>query len=708
MLSGRRRARWGRILPRILLTAIVAGVFCPWPGRGQGWDREAAVTALDQARELRNRLSADQSAVQADYLRCVRLYKRVYLSDPHFGGSDDAIYEAATLYQDMAAKFATPDYDREAAKLLRFLLKDYSTSSFRPYAILRLAASETAQTGAQAPVAGTPAERQAAARSVQPEPKAVPSSPPRPPATPETRRSSVIRSIRHWSTDGYTRVTIDLDGRAHYQETRVGNPDRIFFDLSNTKLGPEAPGKPIAVEDRLLRQIRAAQNRPDVVRVVLDLNQGNNCSVSELSDPFRIVIEVRKDSGPATPSAVVETPASIAAWAPQASPPPPQPAPRPAQPSGAAGKENGAKAASVTLPANQTSVPPQIVKAVPPASRTAEATEGPDRSKPEQPVGPNVPTQVPPAGSNNISLQPASPAAAAKTVPESKEPSGPPPDPVTAFVESAVLDRPLKPKPVEVVTVPPKAALPTSRGDLTLTRVLGLKVARIVIDPGHGGSDTGTVGRNGLMEKDLVLKVGRELRRALEARLGAHVVMTRENDEFVSLEQRTAVANRHKADLFVSIHANSSSSRSTSGVETYFLNMARTSAERQVAARENASTFRSVSELQELVRKIVMADKSVESRELAGILQQSLYTGSRKLFPKARNRGVRSAPFVVLVGAEMPAVLIEVAFISNPRDEKALKSGGSQQLLARALLTGIEGYIRSLSTYAAEAHLGSR
>jgi N-acetylmuramoyl-L-alanine amidase len=243
---------------------------------------------------------------------------------------------------------------------------------------------------------------------------------------------------------------------------------------------------------------------------------------------------------------------------------------------------------------------------------------------------------------------------------------------------------------------------------MTMTRVLGLKVGRIVIDPGHGGHDTGTVGRNGLMEKDLVLDVALNLKKSLEERLGAQVLMTRSDDRFISLEERTTIANRHKADLFVSIHANASTSRSTSGVETYYLNFARTAADREIAARENATTLMSIGELQDLVRKIAMADKATESRELAALMQRSLFSGSRVIFPKSRNRGVRSAPFVVLIGAEMPAVLVEVAFISNPRDEKALKKENSQQVLAQALLTGIEGYLKSLASYnMADSHPGS-
>jgi N-acetylmuramoyl-L-alanine amidase len=253
----------------------------------------------------------------------------------------------------------------------------------------------------------------------------------------------------------------------------------------------------------------------------------------------------------------------------------------------------------------------------------------------------------------------------------------------------------------------PKAASPTSRGDRTLTRILGLKIGRIVIDPGHGGHDTGTIGPGGTMEKDLVLSVAKDLKELLEENLGAEVILTRKDDSFVSLEERTAIANQHQADLFLSIHANSSRIRSTSGVETYYLNFARTASEREVAARENASTVRNVRDLQDLIKVIAEADKSAESRELAAIVQKKLFGGVQKVFPRTRNRGVRSAPFVVLIGANMPSVLVEVAFISNPRDEKLLTKEDNRDRLARALYAGIEGYMKTLGSDLVQNRAGS-
>ena len=163
-----------------------------------------------------------------------------------------------------------------------------------------------------------------------------------------------------------------------------------------------------------------------------------------------------------------------------------------------------------------------------------------------------------------------------------------------------------------------REAKPTASGDRSLIRALGLKIGRIVIDPGHGGHDTGTIGPNGLQEKDLVLEVGRRLGKLLEARLGAEVVYTRKNDTFIPLETRTAIANQQRADLFISIHANSSQDSAARGVETYYLNFTSSPEALEVAARENAVSEKSIYELQDLVKKIALKEKIEESREFAG------------------------------------------------------------------------------------------
>jgi hypothetical protein len=300
MQSGKGRARWELGVSRILLAAALAGGWLPWLGEARQWDPDLAVSALDQARTLRKRLTADQSAGVDDYLRCIRLYKRVYLSDPHYQGSDDAVYEEASLYQEMAARFNAPEYDLEAVQLLRFLIREYPASQFRPYAILRLAAMGPAQAMASGPPSSVPARPETPETMPQAQPKRE-TVPPQSPAARQGTRAAAVRDIHYVSDAGHTRVTIDLDERATYQEQRVDNPDRVFFDFSNTWLVLDNTDNNIAVNDRLLRRIRVAQYRPGIVRVVLDLQPGTDCTVSEMSNPFRVVIDIRAGQSPVSP-----------------------------------------------------------------------------------------------------------------------------------------------------------------------------------------------------------------------------------------------------------------------------------------------------------------------------------------------------------------------------------------------------------------------
>jgi N-acetylmuramoyl-L-alanine amidase len=246
---------------------------------------------------------------------------------------------------------------------------------------------------------------------------------------------------------------------------------------------------------------------------------------------------------------------------------------------------------------------------------------------------------------------------------------------------------------------PPFESRPTRDGQHSLTRTLGLKISRIVIDPGHGGHDTGTIGPHGLMEKDLCLDVALRLGRLIEERLpGAEVVYTRSDDTFVPLEERTAIANQAKADLFISIHANSSRDQAARGIETYYLNFATSDETMEVAARENAQSQSSIHELQDLIKKIARNEKIEESKELATDIQSSLSKRLRAASQAERDRGVKKAPFVVLIGADMPSVLSEISFISNPNDERLLKKPDQRQRVAEGLYHGVVSYLESLNS----------
>jgi N-acetylmuramoyl-L-alanine amidase len=248
------------------------------------------------------------------------------------------------------------------------------------------------------------------------------------------------------------------------------------------------------------------------------------------------------------------------------------------------------------------------------------------------------------------------------------------------------------PKPADEPKLVVTPAKPTNRGNQSLVRSLGLKVSRVVIDAGHGGHDTGSIGPTGLAEKDLVLDVAKRLKFLIESELGSEVVMTREDDTFIPLEARTAIANQQEADLFISIHANSSKTRTVRGVETYFLGLTTARDALETAARENAASERSIHDLQDVVKKIMTQDKVDESRELARHIQNAM---SRP--QDGANRGVRQAHFVVLIGANMPSVLAEINFITNPQEERLLKTPKGRQQIADSLLTGVKSYSNTLS-----------
>jgi len=282
--------------------------------------------------------------------------------------------------------------------------------------------------------------------------------------------------------------------------------------------------------------------------------------------------------------------------------------------------------------------------------------------------------------------------------------------PASAEQTAAELPKPQLPKretaPVVKTPKPPaepveiaKAARPTIAGSSSLVRALGLKLTRVVIDPGHGGHDQGTEGPHGVLEKDIVLDVAQRLGKMIEERMGAEVIYTRDDDVYIPLQARTALANDKKADLFLSIHANSSPVAPVEGIETFYLGMKGTKYSTDVAARENASFDKSVFDLPDLVEQIAKNDKAQESKEFADRIQAALYAFSERNVPGSKDRGVKSAPFVVLIGAHMPSVLAEIGFLTNAKEEGLLKKNDYRQKLAEALYRGVSRYADSLSHF---------
>jgi len=273
----------------------------------------------------------------------------------------------------------------------------------------------------------------------------------------------------------------------------------------------------------------------------------------------------------------------------------------------------------------------------------------------------------------------------------------PPPPPVE------IKETPIAPPTPEVAPAP--ALLPSTpsanvAGGFSMARQLGLSVSRIVIDPGHGGHDPGTVAR-GLTEASLTLDVALRLEKLLQKELGVEVILTRRTDVYIPLEERTAIANRHNADLFLSIHANSSRNAAAKGIETYFLSFASSPEAEAIAARENATSAKEMHHLPDLIKAISLNNKLDESRDFANMVQDSLIATLKRTNKDVRSRGVKKAPFVVLIGAAMPSVLAEISFLTNKQELQLVKTAAYKDRIAQALYNAVLRYRKSLKSAAA-------
>jgi len=268
-------------------------------------------------------------------------------------------------------------------------------------------------------------------------------------------------------------------------------------------------------------------------------------------------------------------------------------------------------------------------------------------------------------------------------------------DPYRVIIDvQGIESEPVKPpKPMQVV-------IPKGSQTSTLARQLGLQVGRIVLDPGHGGKDKGAISPNGVYEKDVVLAIAKRLKRNLELTTGCKVILTRTDDRFLTLEERTAIANAQKADLFVSLHINAHEDRSLHGTETYYLNLSNDKESARVAALENATSTRRISDLENILKDIMLNTKINESARLAQTVQTSIIAGLKKNYDGIKDLGVKQAPFYVLLGAEMPSILIETAFITNKTEEKRLQDKNFQQHLVSGISSGIGSYIRQMKQFA--------
>ncbi|MDF1563525.1 MAG: N-acetylmuramoyl-L-alanine amidase [Deltaproteobacteria bacterium] len=375
-----------------------------------------------------------------------------------------------------------------------------------------------------------------------------------------------LREVRTSTEEGTTRIVLHLSGPARFRQAEIPpddakeRPARFYVDLQQTVLGEAAPAE-LEVEGDLVETVRAGQFSPDTVRVVLKGVRKEQARVFTLTEPDRVVIDLRAEGAPAN----------------------------------LASREvrvEGDRASGVTLE--------QKLKA-----------------------GPDIP----------LSVQ------------------------------------------------------------------AGLKVRRVVVDAGHGGKDHGAVGKGGLREKDVTLKVAKQVAQRLE-KLGLEVVLTRDDDSFVALERRTAIANGEGADLFISIHANAHPRRDRRGVSTYYLDVSSDRYSVRLASLENETSERSISDLQLILADLAKRSNVEESATLARAVQRKTMSELSAKYSDVRNMGVKSALFYVLLGAKMPAVLVETSFISNPTEEKRLGTKAYQEELADGIVEGVKAFLEQRRTVA--------
>jgi N-acetylmuramoyl-L-alanine amidase len=488
------------------------------------------------------------------------------------------------------------------------------------------------------------------------------------PTDAQTRGVARVQAIRFWSFGDVTRIAIQTEGAYTLYSDQIQNPVRIYFDLAGL-LPPTVVHhgvQTILVNDGRLKQIRVAEVSPGRTRIVFDLDGPADVVSSQLVNPDRLMIEIRPKGAQGPSIAIAHNTTGSQKVDLSTAPNATDEIGGPAVPNPTTKAVTTAQQAPVFVPASGASVP-----AVP------------------KPALVNATDLKPTPGAD--ALVPVAIEHKAIVAPSTTSNGGDPANPLIASHETL----PLIASRRSMGTA--SAAKRGADGDRSLVRVFGLKLGKVVIDAGHGGHDTGTIGPGGLMEKDLVLDVALRLGKLIAQRLGAQVVYTRSGDVFIPLEERTKIANEEKADLFVSIHANSSPERSATGVETYYFNLTSDPRSLDLASRENATSASSISDLNDLLHRAVLQTKLEESREFAQHVQTTLWAASVKMNSGSRNRGVRRAPFVVLIGATMPSILAEIGFVSNPHDERLLRKGDQRGRIAEALYKGISQYASTLS-----------
>jgi N-acetylmuramoyl-L-alanine amidase len=609
-------------IERIVLATVLAALMAGAAPAAAPESAEAIYSrALGRERELRE---SPSGATLAQLRWVVARYESVVHRFPRSGYCDNALWQGANVALLAYERFEQAADRRTAIRLLILLREGYPSSPLRSRAGEQLASLNAGRTAtALAPSVSAPAASAAPppppapanqaliappetiVSRQAPEPPIAASSPALAPAS-ATTGVATIRDIRRTPLPDGVRVSIELDSEPRYRYERLENPRRLFFDVKGTRAPASLQDAVLKFDDTVVREIRLGRHPNNTTRIVMDMEQIETCSVFTLSNPFRLVVDFKRE---------------------------------------------------------------------PASTRTA----GPVANG----LTPAVPGRVAVDSARLPGSADSKPTTAAKdkeAVPAAKEPV------------------PLLSRPTAAVaaTVPsPVAPTTNSNGQFSLSRQLGLGISRIVLDAGHGGHDPGARS-NGIEEAELVLDVTLRLRELLEKQPGIEVTLTRSSDEYIALEERTAIANRNGADLFLSIHANASRNPKARGVETYFLNFASNPEAEAVAARENSASGKTMHSLPEIVRAIALNNKIDESRDFAEMVQKSMVRRLSARNKLVRDLGVKQAPFVVLIGAGMPSVLAEISFVTNKQEGALLKTGAYRQQIAESLFDAVVRYQRSL------------
>ena len=602
-------------IQRIVLATMVAALI---GGATPAAEPESAASiysrALGRERELRETPSG---ATLAQLRWVVARYESLVRRFPRSGYCDNALWQGANVALLAYERFEKAPDRRTAIRLLNLLREGYPSSPLRSKAGEELGKLNSGRAGTPAPPPAAPAAAPAGQALIAPPETVVSRNAAEPPApfTPPSATAAAgvtgvatIRDIRRTPLPDGVRVSIELDSEPPYRYERLENPRRLFFDIRGTRAPASLQDAVLKFDDTVVREIRLGRHPNNTTRVVMDMEQIESCTVFTLANPFRLVVDFKRD-------------------------------------------------AAVTRPA------------------------GPIAGD----LTPAVPGRVPVDNARALPAADSKPAPATSTREKDALPAAKEPVPLLSRPAAAV-----------AATVPsPVAPTTNSNGQFSLSRQLGLGISRIVLDAGHGGHDPGARSK-GIEEAELVLDVTLRLRQLLEKQPGIEVTLTRDSDEFIPLEERTAIANRNGADLFLSIHANASRNPRARGIETYFLNFASNPEAEAVAARENSASGKTMHSLPEIVRAIALNNKIDESRDFAEMVQKSMVRRLSARNKLVRDLGVKQAPFVVLIGAGMPSVLAEISFVTNKQEGALLKTAAYRQQIAESLFDAIVRYQRAL------------